>query len=114
MRARDDGVRAWDNRGREREDGDGGGAGARGCLNRSTGGSRGCVREGAGEGEVGRRMRVAGGGGVTGSIVRASSGVIGPVDRRNVGGKWYGTDNGAEGGKDRSADLGHDCGVWGC
>lgn len=107
-------MREWDNGARAREDGDGGGAGARGRLSRSTGRSRGCVREGAGEGEVRCRMRVAGGGGVTGPIVRASGRVIGPVDRRNVWGKWYGTDGGVEGGKDRSADLGHDGGVWGC
>lgn len=72
---------------------------ARGCLGRRQGWSRGCVGERTREGEVGRLMRVAGGGGV-----------IGAVDRRSFWRSVCGTD----GWEHRSDDLGHNRGVWDC
>lgn len=99
------------------DDGDGGGTGAGGD-------SRGWVGEGAGEREVGRWMRVAGRGGVVGAVDRGGGGEVGAVRRRggciiavdrwSVWRRWYGTDRRIDGKRDRSANLGLDCGVWGC
>lgn len=95
----DDGPWVGENRARERHDGDGGGVRARGCLDRRQGWPRGYVGERAREREVGRLMRIAGGGGV-----------MGAVDRRGVWRSMYGTD----GWEHRSDDLGHNRGEWGC
>lgn len=107
-RVRDDGERVWETGAREGDNGDGAGAGARGILDRTHEGSRGCVGEGAGEGEVGRGVRIAGGGGVIGAVAGGSGGVMDAVDGRRVWGRWYWTD------WSWSDDLGHNCRVWGC
>lgn len=69
-------------------------------------------------------MRVAGRGGVIGAVDQGGGGEVGvigrrggdivAVDRRSVWRKWYGTDRRINGEQDRSANLGLDCGVWGC